>query len=126
MTDLADRWTCDPDQLADAALEAPRCDCPNAVLDLLDPFPVCELCGREPRAAGSLARQFRRAAYARRLQWARGAGLHPRTDFRGLREEVGPNPALPVLDDALSARVESLVDVQGDPFEGLAVAAPAA
>jgi hypothetical protein len=56
---LADRWTCDPDQLADAALEAPRCRCERPILD---EFGDCEMCGREIRAEGSLSREFRRAA----------------------------------------------------------------
>ena len=87
MSALEDQWAADPDQLANAALAAPRCECPDPVADeYLD----CLVCGREIRAAGSLSREFRAAAYDRRLRWARGAGLHPRTGFRGLHEEVGP------------------------------------
>lgn len=109
MSALADRWTTDPDQLAAAALEAPRCQCERPVLD---EWGDCEWCGREIRGEGSLSRAFRIAAYMRRLAWARGAGLDARSDFKGLSVEVGANPDLPALDDALSARVSELVDVE--------------
>jgi hypothetical protein len=73
-----------------------------------------------------VSREFRRAAYDRRLRWARGAGLDPRTDFRGLSGELGANPALPVLHAALEERVAELLPVHGDPFEGLAELLPVA
>ena len=113
MSTLDDRWAdIDPDELAAAALEAPRCECVHPVFDGDD----CAFCGKEIREPGTLGREFRAAAYDRRLRWARGAGLHPRTGFRGLHAEVGANPALPALDAALSARIERLVAVEGDPF----------
>lgn len=97
---------------AAAALEAPRCECERPVLD----GDECGYCGREIREPGTLGREFRKAAYDRRLRWARGAGLDPRRDFRGIHGEVGANPELPTLDAALSARVEALAPAQGDPF----------
>ena len=48
------------------------------------------------------------------------AGLHPRTGFKGLSRECGPNPPLPTLDAALTAWVEALLPVEGDPFEDVA------
>ena len=63
-----------------------------------------------------MSQEFRRAAYDRRLRWARGAGVDPRYGFRGLHREVGTNRALEVLDAALCARVEALAPGQGDPF----------
>ena len=105
------RWEGDPDALAAAALEAPRCMCERPVLD----GDECGYCGREIREPGTLGREFRKAAYDRRLRWARGAGLDPRRDFRGVHDEVGANPELPTLDAALSARVEALAPAQGDP-----------
>lgn len=73
-------------------------------------------CGREIREPGTLGREFRKAAYDRQLRWARGAGLSPRTGFRGLRREVGSNPALGELRVALEGRVAALPMVAGDPF----------
>ena len=74
MSTLDDRWAdIDPDELAAAALEAPRCECERPVLD----GDECGYCGREIREPGTLGREFRKAAYDRRLQWARGAGLDP-------------------------------------------------
>jgi hypothetical protein len=107
-----DRWTGDPDELAARALRAPRCECPDPVVD----GDECAWCGREIRALGTLGREFRLAAYDRRLRWARGMGVHPRTGFRGLAAELGPNPPLEALDAALAARVDELVTVDGDPF----------
>jgi hypothetical protein len=113
MSALAECWATDPDELVGEALQAPRCECRSPILD----GDVCGYCGREIRPDGELSRQFRAAAYDRRLRWARGAGLHPRTGFRGLHEEVGANPPLPMLDAALTARVAELVAPDGDPFE---------
>ena len=111
------RWATaeDPDAKSAAALEAPRCTCDRPILD---GWGMC-ICGREIRCEGSLSRAFRMAAYKRRLMLARGAGLHPRTGFKGLARDVGPNPELPALDAALCARVAELVAVEGDPFEGV-------
>jgi hypothetical protein len=111
------RWADDdlpPDSLAVAALEAPRCKCPSPILD----GDECGYCGREIRAEGSLAREFRTAAYMRRLSLAAGAGLPRSTGFRGLADEVGPNPELPELDVALAARVAALTPATDDPLLG--------
>jgi hypothetical protein len=94
MSTLDDRWADDdiaPDSLAVAALAAPRCRCEHPILD----GDQCGYCGREIRAEGSLSRDFRTAAYMRRLSWAAGAGLPRSTGFRGLHEEVGTKPAAP-------------------------------
>lgn len=52
---VEDRWSADPDELADAALEAPRCTCPVPLIDTLDDFPDCERC-----ADAAIARKFER------------------------------------------------------------------
>lgn len=115
MSALADRWTdsADPETLAVAALEAARCECGSN-------FRVgdeCFICGREVRVLGTLSRDFRRAAYDRRLRWARRAGLDPGRGFKGLHAEVGANPELCELDAALTGRVGALAPpVEGDPF----------
>jgi hypothetical protein len=80
MSTLDDRWADDdiaPDSLAVAALAAPRCRCEHPILD----GDQCGYCGREIRAEGSLSRDFRTAAYMRRLSWAAGAGLPRSTGF---------------------------------------------
>jgi hypothetical protein len=110
-----DRFEVDPDQLAAAALQAPRCQCDRPCLD---EWGDCEMCGREIRGEGSLSRAFRIAAYMRRLAWARGAGLDARRDFRGLSDECGSNPPLDVLDAALRARVAALPALDDDPLLG--------
>jgi hypothetical protein len=113
----AERWAPDSlevDTLASAALAAPRCKCPSPILDGSE----CGYCGREVRADGSLSREFRTAAYSRRLSWARGAGLNARTGFRGLSDEVGPNPELAELDAALGLRVAALTPEADDPLRG--------
>ena len=75
-------------------------------------------CGKEIRALGSLARQYRQAAYTRRLAWARGEGRCPREGFKGLSRELGPNPELDELQAALDNRVRALAgDPTSDPFE---------
>lgn len=83
---------------------------------IVDKWRECCRCGGEVRTEGSLSRGFRQAAYMRRLSWAAGLGLPRRTGFRGLSHELGANPELTALDGALSARVEALVAVEGDPF----------
>lgn len=110
MSALADGWELDPDALTTAALQAPRCRCGSN----LSCGGECCFCGREIRAERSLSRQFRCAAYQRRLSWARGAGLDPCAGFRGLSDEVGANPPLPRLDDALTARLEALLPAEPD------------
>jgi len=113
---LAETWAVDPDDLADAALEAKRCEC---VDPLVDGGMECLICGRDIRAPGSLSRDFRTAAYMRRLSWAAGLGLARRTGFRGLSYELGENPELteldaaltPADDDPLLGRLEPLVAV---------------
>jgi len=61
MSALAEHWAdVDPDALADAALEAPRCQCERPILDGDD----CGYCGKEIREPGTLGR----AAYDRRLR----------------------------------------------------------
>lgn len=87
MSALAERWadTADPDTLAGAALEAPRCECERPILD----GDECGYCGKKIREPGTLGRDFRRAAYDRRLRWARGAGLDARSDFQGLSYQLG-------------------------------------
>ena len=63
---------------------------------------------RERRSLGELGREYRRAAYQRRLSWARGEGLSAHEGFCGLSAELGPNPALAALTGALEIRVEAL------------------
>lgn len=108
--------------LAVAALEAPRCTCGSNIASEGE----CIFCGREVRTVGSLARDFRRAACVRRLAWARGAGVCPRTGFRGLSHELGPNPDLTALDAALEARVAALPPLDGDLMLGGREPAPLA
>ena len=103
------------ESLAVAALEAPRCEC---LMQLRDQYGQCVGCGKEIRALGTFAREFRKAAYTRRLAWARGAGLDPSTGFRGLSDELGPNPELRALDAAIQARVEVLPSLADDPLLG--------
>jgi hypothetical protein len=104
----------DVDTLAGEALRAPRCKCPSPIVD----GDECAYCGREIRAEGALSKEFRTAVYMRRLSWAAGAGLPRSTGFRGLADEVGPNPELPELDAALSARVRRIAPAEDDPLLG--------
>jgi hypothetical protein len=91
------------------ALAVPRCAC---VRPLPDDDGVCCRCGREIRLLGTLGRAWRKAAYDRQLRWARGEGLEPASGFLGLSDELGANPDVPVLHEALERRLAAL------PFEG--------
>jgi hypothetical protein len=57
------------------------------------------------RLLATLGREWRRAAYDRQLRWARGEGLDRLHGFKGLAQDVGPNPAVKLLRDALEDRV---------------------
>jgi len=92
-----------PAQLVTAALEVPRCQCPQPLGD--SATGECVACGREIRPLGTVGRAWRQAAYDRQLRWARGEGLDPLYGFKGLAQDVGPNPAVKLLRDALEARV---------------------
>ena len=69
---------------------------------------ACGHCGSEVRTPGALGRELRRAMYERELSWAASEGLCRRTGFRGIHGEVGPNPDVQRLHDALWARVVEL------------------
>ena len=69
---------------------------------------------------------FRRAVYRGELLRAVACGLCPHSGFRGLAVEVGVNPPLDELRDALDARIElaHMAEVARlDPLEDLALAA---
>jgi hypothetical protein len=89
--------------MATAALSVPRCQCARPLHDLEGN--LCCRCGREIRLLGTLGRAWRKAAYDRELRRARGEGLDPTSGFLGLSDELGPNPEVELLRDALEERV---------------------
>lgn len=107
--------------VAAQALQVEPCRCVRPLVAVGTDV-LCGRCGREWRPASGLSHEYRTAAYAQRLSWAAGEGLCRRTGFRGLAGEVGANPDLDALQDALEERVAEL-ELERDEFTDLMSAA---